>query len=263
MNQVSLIPVPGVDIEHRPCPKCGENCNIAHKAPGSPHQKNWRWFCRPCTNATQRRNHKNPTQQATKKKYREGNAAYIAEGKKVWAAEDRKKDPEKYQAQAKKSHEALMADPVRHAKKLAKQRRRDTLNLIKLKEDPAEYEAFLESERVRTRLRYERNKDTLLIQSKESHYRTKYGITLDQLRDLWIEQDCQCVICSKELPDPTGHRIKHREGAFHLDHCHETGSIRGLLCNRCNMAIGLLSDDVSKLESAVRYLNAKPLGTTA
>jgi hypothetical protein len=39
-----------------------------------------------------------------------------------------------------------------------------------------------------------------------------------------------------------------------IDHCHSTGKIRGLLCNRCNVAIGLMDDDINKLQSAIIYL---------
>lgn len=102
----------------------------------------------------------------------------------------------------------------------------------------------------------ERGKERKLSVSKREHYQRKYGISLKELNGIWIRQNCKCRICKKDLADPTADRVKHREGAFHLDHCHATGQIRGLLCNRCNMAIGLLDDDVSKLEAAVLYLKA-------
>lgn len=41
---------------------------------------------------------------------------------------------------------------------------------------------------------------------------------------------------------------------LHVDHCHQTGKIRGLLCQKCNMALGLLNDSVEILETAIRYL---------
>jgi hypothetical protein len=39
-----------------------------------------------------------------------------------------------------------------------------------------------------------------------------------------------------------------------VDHCHKTQRVRGLLCRRCNAAIGLLSDDISRVEAALNYL---------
>ncbi len=42
--------------------------------------------------------------------------------------------------------------------------------------------------------------------------------------------------------------------ATHLDHCHKTGRVRGILCNQCNTAIGLLEDSMAKLQAAIDYL---------
>ena len=109
----------------------------------------------------------------------------------------------------------------------------------------------------------ERGKERALSTSKREHYKRKYGISLDELNDIWIQQDCKYNICEKDLPDPTADRVRHREGTFHLDHCHQTGEIRGLLCNRCNMGIGLLDDDISRLEAAIRHLNAATVGAAA
>lgn len=39
-----------------------------------------------------------------------------------------------------------------------------------------------------------------------------------------------------------------------IDHCHETGIIRSLLCNRCNQALGLFKDDIESLKKAINYL---------
>ena len=114
-----------------------------------------------------------------------------------------------------------------------------------------------------TRKKYERNRERQLSASKREHYKRKYGIALDELRRLWLDQGKECRICCKVLPDPTEGRVKHREGAFHLDHCHDTGVIRGLLCNRCNMALGLFDDSPGRLEAAIRYLNEAALGATA
>jgi hypothetical protein len=43
-------------------------------------------------------------------------------------------------------------------------------------------------------------------------------------------------------------------GTFHVDHCHETGKIRGLLCHSCNTGIGKLGDNLEGLQKAVSYL---------
>lgn len=71
----------------------------------------------------------------------------------------------------------------------------------------------------------------------------KFGITEDQYNQMLEKQLGLCAICHK--PDT----IK-----LAVDHCHETGKVRGLLCKRCNMAIGLLDDDPDRIISAALYV---------
>lgn len=65
-------------------------------------------------------------------------------------------------------------------------------------------------------------------------------------------QNNRCAICDADLLLMSRHRV-------HADHCHKTGSPRGVLCGDCNMAIGLMKDDVTRLTSAIRYLKTPPL----
>ncbi len=74
-----------------------------------------------------------------------------------------------------------------------------------------------------------------------------YGITLYQY-DLMLEkQGGGCKICGKKTPKG--------QGRFHVDHCHKTGKIRGLLCQHCNIMLGLGCDDPKILIAAAHYLN--------
>lgn len=77
--------------------------------------------------------------------------------------------------------------------------------------------------------------------------RRKYGITIDEFDALLAEQGGKCAICGAASP---GARVKH----FNVDHCHETGRVRGLLCFRCNGGLGSLGDTVEALERAIAYL---------
>ncbi len=75
----------------------------------------------------------------------------------------------------------------------------------------------------------------------------KYGITLDDYEALFAEQNGRCAIC---LVTPENERF----GMLSVDHNHETGEVRGLLCRHCNFAIGLLNDNHERAERLVGYL---------
>jgi len=71
----------------------------------------------------------------------------------------------------------------------------------------------------------------------------KYGISLKQRNELFEKQGGVCAIC-KNTP----------KGSLHTDHSHSTGVVRGILCNKCNMALGLLKDNTEFLMNAIEYL---------
>lgn len=84
--------------------------------------------------------------------------------------------------------------------------------------------------------------------------RKKYGITIEQLEKIAREQRYCCAICGK-VSSKNVVRISGSKVFLHVDHCHETGRIRGLLCNNCNTAIGLFGESVYSLAKAIIYLN--------
>jgi hypothetical protein len=73
----------------------------------------------------------------------------------------------------------------------------------------------------------------------------KYGITLAQKGALLLEQG-GCAICKSDDPGSSM--------GWHLDHCHESKKVRGVLCAPCNVMLGGAKDDVATLESAISYL---------
>lgn len=79
--------------------------------------------------------------------------------------------------------------------------------------------------------------------------KTKYGMKPGAFASMLKSQGGCCAICRVSV-------IVKRHGARAacVDHDHSTGAVRGILCRRCNSALGLFSDKVESLESAARYL---------
>lgn len=69
-----------------------------------------------------------------------------------------------------------------------------------------------------------------------------YGLDESEYNKMYEEQGGVCKICKQDL-------------RLVVDHCHETGRIRGLLCNQCNIALGAFYDDSERLQVAIDYLN--------
>ncbi|MFC8827857.1 endonuclease VII domain-containing protein [Streptomyces sp. NPDC057137] len=86
-----------------------------------------------------------------------------------------------------------------------------------------------------------RCKSCRAVQGRAGHLKRQYGITEAQRDEMISSQMGICVIC---LSAP----------AAHVDHCHETGRVRGVLCFNCNSAIGKLGDDPDTLRRAIAYL---------
>lgn len=86
---------------------------------------------------------------------------------------------------------------------------------------------------------------------RRSNLKRHYGISIEEYESIAISQDGRCAIC--RCPPK---RVKRRAVAYRLcvDHDHATGRVRGLLCNDCNRALGLLGDDPHVLLRAVGYL---------
>lgn len=86
---------------------------------------------------------------------------------------------------------------------------------------------------------------------RRSNLRTNYGLDEDAYDALLNEQGGRCAICGRA--EQSAHRTGTRF-SLSIDHDHQSGVVRGLLCQRCNRAIGLLGDDPKLLEAAKAYL---------
>jgi hypothetical protein len=81
---------------------------------------------------------------------------------------------------------------------------------------------------------------------RDQYYKREYGVSLKQRDELLKSQEGLCGICESTLEE---------SGALtHLDHCHSTGIIRGLLCTNCNRGLGHFKDSEEILDKAIKYL---------
>lgn len=74
----------------------------------------------------------------------------------------------------------------------------------------------------------------------------RYGISLSDFENILKQQDNSCAICKRSAEDTTYH--------FHVDHCHATGKVRGLLCAPCNVYLGYTKDNAVVYANALNYL---------
>ena len=77
--------------------------------------------------------------------------------------------------------------------------------------------------------------------------RNLYNITKEQYDEMFMKQNGCCAICGIH------HTLLTKK--LYVDHNHDTGELRGLLCNKCNLGLGIFGDDVSLLQKATDYLN--------
>jgi hypothetical protein len=76
----------------------------------------------------------------------------------------------------------------------------------------------------------------------------KYGITKDQYEQLFATQNGCCALCGRKEAE---------DNRLHIDHCHTTMVVRGLLCGHCNKALGLFRDNPDVIDRASAYLRGE------
>lgn len=91
--------------------------------------------------------------------------------------------------------------------------------------------------------RYGEKRELELRQRRHRHLMSKYKISLEDYEILLAEQDNSCFICKKI-----------GKQSLAVDHNHNTGAVRGLLCNNCNTGLGNLRESIDNLERAIKYL---------
>ena len=98
------------------------------------------------------------------------------------------------------------------------------------------------------------NRDKVTVHQRRTTLKCMYGMTLEQYEEMNRAQGGRCQTCGRV---PEGDKAR---GRLHVDHCHGTGKIRGLLCYRCNLAIGHMLDDPELALKIASYLKEHALG---
>lgn len=98
-------------------------------------------------------------------------------------------------------------------------------------------------------LRYQLHIDNRKAQGKVAYYLRVYNLTIAQYEELLSKQNNCCIICEKPF-DVFNHGLQPC-----VDHVHDTTKkVRGILCKRCNQALGLFLENIKSLENAIAYL---------
>jgi hypothetical protein len=84
------------------------------------------------------------------------------------------------------------------------------------------------------------------MQRRKAEIKKLYGLEMAEYQHMLDAQCYKCAICMKPFCKTP-----------HVDHCHETGEVRGLLCFNCNRAIGHLQNDIGIIQNAIAYLQRK------
>lgn len=91
------------------------------------------------------------------------------------------------------------------------------------------------------------NPEKVKIYEKKNKMYNKFKITIREYNEMLLNQNNQCFLCFKTPEE--------NKKALAVDHCHKTGKIRGLLCSKCNLGLGLFNDNVNIMEKAIKYIN--------
>ena len=100
-----------------------------------------------------------------------------------------------------------------------------------------------------------KQKDYTPEKGRDKNLKRCYGISLNEYNEMLEKQNNKCMTCGTTKP---GGRKSGRGGGadvFVVDHCHDTGKVRGLLCYSCNRTLGLVGDNTQILHKMINYLS--------
>lgn len=102
-----------------------------------------------------------------------------------------------------------------------------------------------ECDNARVKIYRKNNKQRIRKQMLIRHRFREYGLTEEQYNNMVLSQNNLCAICNNTS----------KNKALAIDHNHKTGEVRGLLCQNCNLAIGLFKENIIILNKAIEYLS--------
>ena len=81
------------------------------------------------------------------------------------------------------------------------------------------------------------------------HLQRNHGLSMGQVREMFSSQRGKCLVCEKQM-----NMEGRNSGRAHVDHNHQTGKNRGLICDNCNRGLGFFHDNIRSLKNAIIYL---------
>jgi hypothetical protein len=186
----------------------------------------------------------------------------------------------KYSARAREKYLAYKDSPEFKAENRARvnKYRADNLELVRAKDKARSPKKYAESKEYR-RAYAKNNRDRVrayqqayhaehkeeIAAKRAAYYRArgkvlaraharkkKYGLSPEALSQLMENQEGLCAICSRGVADDT----TSKDHKASVDHDHVTGAVRGILCQSCNLALGMFKDDIRIVTNAVGYLRS-------
>lgn len=165
-----------------------------------------------------------------------------------------KDNPQYYKEHYARYKDSIMKSQLKHAEKMKARSKitRRMFYLNNIEEVAKKCKTYRELPRTKEiyRKNYDKNFELKKPSRREYMLKRSYGITTEEYEVMNQGQDNKCLICKKEQP-----LLINRKGLV-VDHCHKTGKVRGLLCNRCNLCIGQFGDNHVLLQAAADYLKS-------
>lgn len=112
------------------------------------------------------------------------------------------------------------------------------------------YRANREVLTAKARKYHKENPEKTADRNRKSLLRRHYGLTTEEYNKMLKAQNGVCAVCKVKETDTFKGEVKR----LAVDHCHDTGEVRDLLCGGCNRGMGQFKDNIELLEAAIVYL---------